>query len=130
MPPRPHWSRPRDDELPTRRRSGRWDRIKLLLFFVGVFGVLVWTAMADDPLLPVRDALRQQVRSGAWVLALAAIELVRQIHYFICERSAPYHRFWSIRVFGGLDRRTSRINDYTRYRVGRALRWAIVVAVL
>ena len=129
-PPPQYRSRPREDELPTRRKSGVWDRSKLLLFFAAVWSILVWTAMADDPILPLSDAIRMQLRSGAWVLVLAGVELIRQIHYFVSERSPGYHKFWSTKVFGGLERRSHRLSDYTRYRLGRVLRICIVVGVL
>ena len=39
------------------------------------------------------------------------LELVRQGHYLISERSEGYHRFWSQKVFAGVERRPHRIND-------------------
>ena len=49
------------------------------------------------------------------------LELLRQVHYFVSERSAGYHRFWSYRVFGGFDRAMKRrFSDWTRFRLARA----------
>jgi len=61
----------------------------------------VWAAIADNPLLPFNDAVNDTVSEKRWIFLLAALELIRQVHYFISERSAAYHRFWTQRVFGG-----------------------------
>jgi hypothetical protein len=62
--------------------------------------------------------------------ALFVIEVVRQIHYLISEKSAGYHRVWTMKVFGGLERRQGRMNDWTRYRLGRALRFLVMLAIV
>jgi hypothetical protein len=46
-------SRPRLDELATRRRSSWWDRIKILLLLVALFAFFVAAEVADNPILPV-----------------------------------------------------------------------------
>jgi ATP-dependent Zn protease len=84
--------------------------------------------MSNDPLLGLRDALRQAWRAKWWLEALFALELVRQVHYLISEHSARYHRFWSERVFGGVERRTRRVSDWTRYRIGRVVRVLVAAA--
>ena len=51
------------------------------------------------------------------------LELLRQVHYFVSERSAGYHRFWSQRVFGGFDRAMKRrFSDWTRFRLARVVK--------
>ena len=130
MPPPTYTSRMRDEDRPTRKPAGWWDRVKLLTLLTGLWFVLVWTAMAENPILPFRDAVREQVRSGAWLLVLAGLEVVRQIHYFISEKSAPWHQFWSKQVFGGIDRRTERMSSWTRYRLSRVFRWTLTIGVL
>ena len=129
-PPPTYKSRERDEDRLTRKPSGWWDRVKLLTLIVGLWLVLVWTAMAENPILPFRDAVQEQLRSGAWLLVLGALEVVRQIHYFISERSAGWHHFWSRKVFGGIDRRTERMSSWTRFRVSRVFRWTLTLGVL
>ena len=85
--------------------------------------VVVWAAMADNPLLPFVDAVRLHVVESQWLLWLMGLELLRQVHYFISERSAGYHRFWSYRVFGGFDRAMKRrFSDWTRFRLARLVK--------
>src|SRR6266567_3003712 len=113
-PPFP--SRPRDDDRQTRKPLVLWDRVKYLLLLTALFWFFVWGAMADNPLLPFSDALNDQARAKWWLFALARAELLRQLHYLISEHSARYHRFWTQRVFGGFNRRSSRLTDWNRYR--------------
>jgi ATP-dependent Zn protease len=108
-----------------------WDRVKFLLLLTTVWFVLVWAAMADNPLLPFVDAARQQLLAAAWVLVLIGIEVVRQLHFLISEHWARYHRFWTDRVFGGTERLSHRrLSDWTRFRLTRVLYWLCWIAVL
>ena len=59
-----------------------------------------------------------------------ALEFVRQVHYFIEERSKGYYRFWQQKVFGGMERGLGKMNDYTRYRAGRAFKFVLFLLVL
>jgi ATP-dependent Zn protease len=107
-----------------------WDRIRLLLLFSVAWLVLVWASMADNPLLPFSDAARIQVVEAQWLIWLAGIELVRQVHFFISERWAGYHRFWTQRLFGGTDRMLRRrLSDWTRFRLARLIKIALLVAL-
>ncbi|MGI8685710.1 MAG: AAA family ATPase [Acidimicrobiales bacterium] len=119
----------RRDERETRKPMGTWDRVKFLVLLGGVWLVLVWAAMADDPNLPFGDAVRTHVRSNAWILVLFGLEVLRQIHYVISERSAGYHKWWTKR-FAAIDRRTGKMNDWTRFRMARAFKWLVVLALL
>jgi cell division protease FtsH len=124
-------SRPRDSERATRKELSLWDRTKLLTLFVGGWLVLLWSNLAQfHPKITVPEAIDQTVRRDWWLLALAGLELVRQIHYLISERSPRYHRFWTKGVFGQWERRRSRMSDYTRHRIGRALRWLFWLIIL
>jgi len=122
-------SRPRLDELPTRRRSSIWDRIKILLLLVGLLGFFVAAELADNPILPVSEAINETLRSKAWLLVLIGLELLRQVHYVVSEHSAPYHQFWTKRVFGGWNRYLSRFNPWNRYRFSRAVKWVVAIVV-
>src|SRR5579885_2608356 len=93
-------SRERLEDRTTRKPSSLWDRVKILILLLGIWGVFVLAATGDNPILPYSEAVREQAKSKWWLLALAAVEVVRQIHYLLSERSAAYHRFWTQRVFG------------------------------
>lgn len=121
-------SRPRESERTTRRPLAWWDRIKFLLLLVALFGFFVAAEMADNPLLPFREAFDMTLSGKWWIAALLALEVVRQIHFLLCERSAKYYAFWRNRVFATWNRKVGRVNAYTRFRVARALK--IVVALL
>src|SRR5579864_1967880 len=125
-----HRSRPRDDELPTRRPMGPWDRGKLLFLLALLWGVLAWASLSSNPILSVTDGMRQELHSGLWLIVLFGVEVLRQIHYFVSEHVAGYHRFWTQRIFAGMERRTNKIGDYTRYRMGRVVRIILIVVVL
>jgi cell division protease FtsH len=126
-------SRPRPSERTTRARAPFWDRIKflLLLGFVWIAGLaVVWTTSVNPIGDPFSYAVRIAMHDYAWVLVLAGLELVRQLHYYIEEHSAGYYRFWQRSVFGRLESRSRRMDDWTRYRVGRALKLTIVLLAL
>ncbi len=125
---------PHPDELPRRKPLAWWDRVKYLVLLTIVWFVLVWARMADNPILPFVDAMRLQLRDASWVLWLAGLEFLRQVHYLISERWSAYHLFWTRRVFGGTDRLLRRkLSDWTRFRLGRAIKfllWIILIAVV
>jgi ATP-dependent Zn protease len=124
-------SREREEDRTTRRPLALWDRAKILVLLIGAWLLLVWYTMVQyQPIMPFVDALNLTARSQGWLLVLAGLELLRQIHYFISEHSAAYHRFFTERLFGGWDRRVHRINDWNRFRIGRALKWLLVLVVL
>jgi cell division protease FtsH len=123
-------SRQRDEDRLTRKPLGLWDRIRLILLFAGAWAVLFWAALAQfDPQISTQEAANQTLRSYWWVLALAGLELLRQIHYLISERSARYHRFWN-QAFTRKDKRLSRMNDWTRFRIGRVGKILFILAII
>jgi cell division protease FtsH len=114
----------------TRKKMGLWDRLRLLLLFAIAWLVIVWASMADNPLLPFGDAALIQLVDSQWLLWLAGAELLRQVHFFVSERSSAYHRFWTQHVFGGIDRALRRrFSDWTRFRLGRLLKIAALVVL-
>ncbi len=129
-PPPPH-GRPRDTDRQTRKPLSVWDRIKFLVLLVLVWFVLVWSTMANNPLIGFSDAMRIEVRTGWWVFILLGLEVLRQVHYLISEHSAGYHRFWTETVFGGFERMTHRrISDWTRFRIRRIVTWVLWIAII
>ncbi len=125
-------SGPVDRDPGTRKRLAPWDRGKFLILLAVAFGVLMWSDMVAFPgLMSARDALVRTVTGSAWILWLAGLEVARQAHFLVSERSAAYHRFWTHRVFGGWNRWTRRrFNDWNRYRIARAVKWAVWIAVV
>ncbi|GAY11029.1 AAA family ATPase [Pseudonocardia sp. N23] len=119
---------PAPERPATRKPLPLWNRIRLLLLFAVAFFVIVWAAMADNPLISFADSLRIQLHQSQWLIWLAGLELLRQVHYVVAERSAGYHRFWTEKVFGGFDRAVrKRFSDWTRFRLSRLIK---VVAFL
>ena len=131
---RPPGGRPRDEDRRTRKPLPLWDRIKFLVLLTAVWFLLVLNTTSSNPLVPYSDALRIQLRSGFWVIVLAGLEVIRQIHFLISEHWGGYHQFWTHRVFGGTERITHRrLSDWTRFRLWRlalVLFWIAVVAVI
>ena len=128
MPP---GGRPRDEDRQTRKPLSFWDRIKFLILLGAVWIILVWSVMANDPLVGFSDAVRIEVQSGWWVFVLLGLEVLRQIHFLISEHSAGYNRFWTWTVFGGAERLTHRrISDWTRFRISRLVKWVFWIAVI
>jgi cell division protease FtsH len=114
----------------TRRKSDVWDRIKFLVLLL-VLTLAVIGGQVQPPFVTFNQALGDFLRSGSGrlVAILFTLEIIRQIHYWISERSPGYHRFWQQGVFGGFDRGASRFKPWTRFRVGRFVRWTIFIAI-
>jgi ATP-dependent Zn protease len=129
---RPPDQGPENRDRPTRPKLKLWDRIKFLLLFTTVFFILVWASMAElSPILPFSDAVRIQMQERMWLLVLAGIEVVRQIHFLVSEHWSGYHRFWTNFVFGGSERFAHRrLSDWTRYRIARVIKWAVFLGLV
>jgi cell division protease FtsH len=112
-----------------RKRLAFWDRVKFLALFALLFLFVVSADVSGDPLMTWSDALRQEVRGCWYLIALFALELVRQIHMFLGERSSGYYTFWTESVFGRFEGRLLRLNDWNRYRASRTLKWVIGIVV-
>jgi cell division protease FtsH len=128
--PTPAWKR-----RGTRKPLAWWDRTKFLFLIAGLFGLLVWNEyLRIEPLGTWADAVTQIAAGQRWLLILAGIEVLRQVHFVISERSAWYHRFWTERVFGRFNRfNERRFSAWTRFRLRRViltLFWIAVVAVV
>ena len=119
-------SRPRDTDRKTRIHLSFYDRVKFLLLFGVTYLVLTWSSLAENPILSVEDALNETARTKSWLLVLAGIEVVRQIHFIFAELLAPYHGIWK-RYFEFVDRQVHRLSDWTRFRLSRLVKWALVI---
>jgi cell division protease FtsH len=123
--------RPRDEDILTRRKISFWDRSKWLLLLILIWLLLVWSLMADNPLIGFADACRIEAHLGWWVFILAGLELIHQIHYLISEHWAGYNQFWQKRVWGAWDRFSERkISAWTKFRISRVISWIVIIAVI
>jgi ATP-dependent Zn protease len=119
-------SRPKEADRTTRRPLGWWDRVKfLLLFGVG------WVALAYGQYTqlvarrPRYDALYEAARTYPWLLGLFCIELARQLHFVLAERSPRYYAFWN-RIWARGERARLAVDPWTRYRLGRLV-WVLAL---
>jgi cell division protease FtsH len=126
-------SRPRPSERETRAPMAMWDRVKFLLL-LGILWLsglaVVWAASVNPLGGPFSDAVRIAFNDYAWILILAAIEFVRQLHYWLEEHSKGYFRFWEKKVFGSAQGIGRGIDDWTRFRLARAIKFFIVLLAL
>ena len=114
-----------------RRRTPFFDRIKVTLFVAIVTGFFIWKDV-NDPFITLREAFGDFAATslGKILLGLLAVEVLRQIHYLISEHWARYNRFWADRVFAGTERQvTKRFGDFTRFRVRRLAKWAVLIVI-
>lgn len=125
----PQGSRQRDSDRKTRVHLSIYDRSKFLLLFVIVYLVLVWAALADNPLLSVGDAFNEITRTRTWLLVLVVIEILRQMHFLVSEIAAPYHGIWQ-KYFQAVDFALHRLSDWTRYRLSRVIKALIFITLL
>ncbi len=121
-PPPEYRSRERDDERRTRKPLPLWDRVKFLLLLGLIWAVMLVNTVQSSQIMPVADGVNETLRTGRWVIVLAVLEAIRQLHYLVSERWSGYYRFWNGKVFGAFERRAGRMNDWTRFRLGRIVK--------
>ncbi len=112
----------------TRKPRSLWMRSRLLILIAAIWGLLFWYALSSDPLLTVHDGLVQNWNSKWWLAVLFAAELVRQIHYLVCEHWGAYNHFWMDRVFAA-NRPKGRLSDWARYRAKRIFTIILLIAL-
>ena len=122
-------SRQRDSDRTTRVHLSIYDRAKFLLLFTLVYLILVWAAMADNPILSFSDAASEIARGKTWLLGLSVIEVLRQMHFLVSELVAPYHGIWQ-KYFSLVDRLLHTLSDWTRYRLSRVIKALLMVFLL
>jgi hypothetical protein len=122
-------SRTRDSERKTRVHLTLFDRLKFIVLFTITLLVLVWAEMANNPILGFTDAFKETSKARWWIYPLFGIEFIRQIHFLLAELLAPYHGIWQ-KYFSFIDRTIHRLSDWTRYRLSRAIKALLAVALL
>jgi len=123
---------PRDSrEEPTRRKQLFFDRIKILLILAAFMGFAVAKQHSDIPIMSWGDALRRQFQSKRIIFFFVALELTRQLHYFVSERVASYNQWWIKKVWLRREAFAARRNPWTRYRFERGMKvvFFLVLAV-
>ncbi|HEY7703231.1 MAG TPA: AAA family ATPase [Acidimicrobiia bacterium] len=115
----------------TRRKSSFFDRIKIAVF-LGVIIFVVVGSQANPPFDPFWRVFGEFVSEpgGMVLVGLFLLEVLRQVHYYISEKSASYNSFWQQNVWGGLDRTAGKMNPWTRFRVGRYIKWLFIIIPL
>lgn len=106
-----------------------FDRAKVLVGIATLFGFCIAKYHAELPIISWGLALTNQLSAKTWLLWLAGIELIRQVHYLISERNVGWHQFWTARVFGGWDRFWGRRNPWFRFRMARLIKRLIFVFI-
>ncbi|MGP3956664.1 AAA family ATPase [Nonomuraea sp. 3N208] len=125
-------SGPSDPESVTRKKMQFWDRSKFLIALLAAYLILTWKVMADyEGIVTFPEAARAIAQEYQWIFWLLGVEVVRQLHFLISEHWSAYHRFWKQKVFGGFEHWTHRrFDDWTRYRLSRALKIAFFVVLI
>ncbi|WP_207756706.1 AAA family ATPase [Nonomuraea cypriaca] len=125
-------SGPSDPESVTRKKMRFWDRSRFLIVLVVAYLILTWKVMADFAgIITFPEAAWVTAESYQWIFWLVAAECVRQLHFLVSEHWSAYHRFWSQKVFGGFEHWSHRrFDDWTRYRLSRALKIAFFVTLI
>jgi cell division protease FtsH len=113
-----------------RRKLLAYERLKVLLLlsiWVG-FGALL--KHSSKPTIGWTDSIREAFAGKWWVFVIGGLEILRQVHYFISEKSGKYHQFWVNKVWGAWDRYWSKRNPWLRFRLARMVKrafWSVVV---
>ena len=122
-------SRLRDTDRKTRVHLALFDRFKFLILFALTFLVLVWSDLANNPILSFSDSVINNFNSRWWLVILSILEVARQIHFLAAEFLEPYHGAWSS-YFSFINRVIYRFGDWTRYRLSRAIKGLLWIALL
>ena len=109
-------------QLAVRPHISGFDRTKVFLALVVVWWLLIWTDLANNPIESFNTAFHLQLSSLWWLEVLAGLELLRQVHYVIAERSPRWYRIWTLGVFALPSKLFRKSSDWTRFRMGRAVR--------
>jgi hypothetical protein len=120
-----------DRESPTRRKMLFFDRIKILLILAAFMGFAIAKQHSDIPIMSWGDAMRRQVESKRIIFLFVALELIRQLHYFLSERSGAYNQWWVTKVWDRREAFAARRDPWTRYRFERGIKvlFFVVLAV-
>lgn len=124
-------SRVRDEDRTTRKPLAPFDRLKLVLLWLALWGLQIWAALVDNPLQNLNDAAYYVTSAGAgrFLILLTFIEALRQFHFVFAEWNAKYYAFWQ-RFFARNEKFAQRFSPWTRFRVSRIFKWVVTVYAL
>ena len=123
-------SRVRDADRTKRKPLELWDRVKFLVLICLLLGALYLQILATSPIRTASDAFYDTLAEFRWIPLLFGLEVLRQLHFLIAEHWSGYYLFFRRRVFGGFDRLTGRMDPWVRYRVARAVKVVVLIAIL
>jgi cell division protease FtsH len=113
----------------TRRKLMTFDRLKIGAILLAILGFSIVKEQSDFPMDGWGSAARNQLVSKQWVLWLIGLEVLRQIHYLVSEKSADYNHFWNHRIWGAWNRFWSRRNPWFRFRMARMFKRAVFFVI-
>ena len=121
-------SRIRDEDRTTRKPLAPFDRLKLMLLWVGLWAMQIWASLVDNPLQTLNDAAYYVTASGSgrFLVFLILIEAVRQFHFVLSEWNPKYYALWQ-GFFKKNEGFTARFSPWTRFRVARVFKWVVGV---
>ena len=105
------------------------DRLKVLVLIALFLCCRRPTSTPKIPIMSFWEALQDQLRAKWWLVGLFGLEVLRQLHYLICERSAGYNQFWEKHVWGAWDRRMDKVNPWRRYRLNRIFKFVVFTII-
>lgn len=121
-------SRPKESERTTRRPVILWDRIRVALFLVVAFLVIVWVRDGGNA-LSFRETFRESVGRYWWLLALIGLEIARQFYYLLQEHSERVYTRRKERKKAFDDRR-EEVDPFLRFRLARVAKWLAILWIL
>lgn len=113
-----------------RRKMFFFDRIKVFVIVAIYFLIITSYEQSQIPLMSWGDAFRDQARAKWWLWIVVGLEVLRQIHVLVSERSARWNTWWQRRVWDAWERRMQRLKPYTRFRLNRLVKRLIFVSLL
>ncbi len=121
-------SRVRDEDRTTRKPLAPFDRLKLILLWLGLWVLQIWAALVDNPLQTLNDAAYYVTSAGAgrFLILLTFVEALRQFHFVFAEWNAKYYGWWQ-RLFARNEKFANRFSPWTRFRVSRIFKWVVGV---
>ena len=131
-PPPPqaiHEPMPDKGEPMTRTRMMFGDRVKVLVLIALFIGLAAAYLHSKIPIMSYWEALQDQLRAKWWLVILFGLEVLRQLHYLVCERSAGYNQFWERHIWGAWNRRMDKVNPWRRFRMNRMFKWVVFTII-
>ena len=131
-PPPPqviHEPVPDKGEPMTRMRMMFGDRVKVLVLIALFIGLAAAYLHSKVPIMSYWEALQDQLRAKWWLVILFGLEVLRQLHYLVCEHSAGYNQFWEQHVWGAWSRRMDKVNPWRRFRMNRMFKWVVFTII-